>query len=66
MALGKYKNMPLDKQANKLTNILILLDMLLCHGMRLDDEIEVLEHVQDKLFRQIEKRDRKEAKNNES
>jgi hypothetical protein len=60
MELAKY--MSLDDQVSKITNILIILDMLDSHGMRVTDEIEVLEHIQDKLFNQIEKRNRKEAK----
>jgi len=52
------KNFGLEYQAEKVTNILMLLDMLEGHGMRLTNEIEVIEHIQDNLFKRIEYRDK--------
>lgn len=49
----------LDEQAEKLNNVLSILDCLVTSGFKFQSEIEILEHIQDLIFKKIEKRELK-------
>lgn len=65
MELNKREYFNINFQIEKLTNVLITLDMLEAHGMRFTEEIQVIELYQDRLFRRIEKKEAKKGVNNE-
>lgn len=50
----------MEYQVEKLNSVLIILDMLEAHNIKVNDEIEIIEMLQDRILRKIE--NRKEAK----
>lgn len=57
MALSKREYFNIEFQVEKLNNVLIILDMLEAHGIRVMDEIQVIELFQNRLIKRIEKKE---------